>query len=149
MSVFEEHWKMKPLRCGRKWPHLCACSANALNVFQLPPGEAGTGLEGETAGSDLPAAARSLQTGQGPAVSAGVAKSLQATLLSDAQLISDGLSSLVLNGARVKTKAGGGGGVLLCTSQVYGEVILLLGLSHLIWRMKSPVKYLAVISFTF
>lgn len=61
----------------------------------------------ETAGSDLPAAARSLQTGQGPAVSAGVAKSLQATLLSDAQLISDGLSSLLLNGARVKMKAGG------------------------------------------
>lgn len=74
-----------------------------------------------TAGSYLPFAARSLQTSQSPAVPFGVAKSLQAALLTDAQLVYDGHSSLVLNGAGIQMKAGGGG--LLCASQVHGQVI--------------------------
>ena len=60
-----------------------------------------------TAGSDLPVAPRSPRTSQGPLVSVGAAKSLHAALLTDAQLVSDGHSSLVLNGARVQMKAGG------------------------------------------
>lgn len=95
---------MNFLRCKGKWLHLCICSSNRLDFFQHPSGQAGTGHECNdriwpsclcTVPVDRPR----------PTVSTRAAKSLHAALLSDAQLVSDRHSSLVLNGARHKLKA--------------------------------------------
>lgn len=97
---------MNYLRCKRKRSHLCVCSAYGLNFFQHPPGQAGTGLEWNSRIS--PSCRCTIPADQPrPAVSFRAAKPLSAALLTDAQLVSDGHSSLELNGARVKMKAGG------------------------------------------
>lgn len=108
MSVFEEcwlpSWKMNSSRCRRKWPHLCSCSANGLNFFQHPPRWSWHRSRGKQQDQIF----LSLHDPSRPAKAlqffVGTAKSLQAALLTDAQLVSDGLSSLVLNGARVQSR---------------------------------------------
>lgn len=60
-----------------------------------------------TAGSDLRRLCTIPADQPRLAVSVRAAKSLQAALLTDAQLVSDGHSPFALNGARVKMKAGG------------------------------------------
>lgn len=143
MSVFEEcwlpSWKMNSSRCRRKWPHLCSCSANGLNFFQHPPRWSWHRSRGKQQDQIF----LSLHDPSRPAKAlqffVGAAKSLQAALLTDAQLVSDGLSSLVLNGARVQMKAGGPFMYKPSLSVIFSSV----------FKIKSPMKWLAVISFTF
>lgn len=92
---------MSSLRCSSKCSHLMALTSSSTR-----PGQAGTGLSWNS--RIRPSCHRRIPADQPePAVSAQTAKSLQAVLLTDAQLVSDGHSSIVLNGARVKLKAGG------------------------------------------
>lgn len=87
-------------------PTSCVGSSNGLNSVQRPPGRAGTGREWSS--RIRPSRHCSVPADRPrPAVSVGAAKSPHAVLLTDAQLVSDGHSSLVFNGARVQMKAGG------------------------------------------